>query len=70
MYSLGIIVVSDSASVTGLPDGTYRFGSGIDVEVKNDAGICVILNTNTLAGRYILTSRHYSYLHVCLLVLQ
>ena len=50
MYFLGIIIISDSSPVTGQPDGIYKLNDDIMVEVKND--ICVIFNTNTLAGRY------------------
>lgn len=51
MYLLiGSIIVSDSAPVTGQPDGIYKLHDWIEVEVKD--GICVIANTDTLAGRY------------------
>ena len=50
VYFLGIIIISDSAPVTGKPDGIYTLDDGIEVEVKDD--ICVMLNTNILAGRY------------------
>lgn len=70
---LGIIIVSDSAPVAGLPDGTYKDGDWIaddtynkfydwiDVEIKKN--ICVMLGTNTLAGRYTLK---YTTCHSCL----
>ena len=47
---LGIIIVSDSSPVTGLPNGIYKLNEWTEVEVKDD--ICVILETDTLAGRY------------------
>ena len=50
VYFLGIIIISDASPVTGLPDGTYELNDGIEVEVKKD--ICVMSNTNILAGRY------------------
>jgi len=70
VYFLGIIIVSDSASVTGLPNGTYRLDSGIVVEVKNETGICVIKNTDTLAGRYTYIDTRSLFTYICLLALQ
>ena len=53
--------MSDSSPVTGLADGKYTLSKWIEVEIKDN--VCVMANTNTLAGRYIyLNTRHIGLL--------
>jgi N-acetylglucosamine-6-phosphate deacetylase len=41
------ILVTDSISATGMPDGTYKLGN-LSVEVANNT--CILEGTHTLAG--------------------